>query len=43
MPAAPPRPEHWRRTLALRITGTLIAKVLALALMWFLFFRAGHA
>jgi hypothetical protein len=43
MPESPPSLKHWRRTLALRITGTLIAKLLALALLWFLFFRAGHA
>jgi len=43
MPEGPPKPEHWRRTLALRITGTLIAKLLALVLLWYLFFRTGPA
>jgi hypothetical protein len=37
------KPERWRRTLGLRISGTLLTKLLVLALLWFLFFRGGHA
>jgi hypothetical protein len=32
----------WRRELGTRIAWTLLAKVLALTLLWLLFFR-GHA
>ena len=34
--------DDWRRDLKAKISWTLIAKLLALTLMWFLFFRGNH-
>jgi hypothetical protein len=32
-------PDDWRRSLRAQITWALAAKLLALTLLWFLFFR----
>jgi hypothetical protein len=34
--------DDWRRDLRAKVIWTLIAKLLALALLWFLFFRGNH-
>src|ERR1700683_4235744 len=33
----------WRRSLRTRISWALVAKLLALTLLWFLFFRGDHS
>ena len=35
------QPDVWRRDLRVKITWALAAKLLALLLLWFLFFRGG--
>lgn len=39
----PAVPDDWRRRLRAQITWALAAKLLALALLWFFFFRGGHS
>lgn len=41
MPDDPDGPEAWRRSLKVRVAFTLLAKLLALTLLWLLFFRTG--
>jgi hypothetical protein len=33
----------WRRSLRLRIGWALVAKLIALTLLWYLFFRGNHS
>jgi hypothetical protein len=39
----PDIPDNWRRRLRTQITWALAAKLLALTLLWFFFFRDGHS
>jgi hypothetical protein len=34
--------RDWRHALKSQISWALLAKLLALSLLWFLFFRGGH-
>jgi hypothetical protein len=38
----PDMSDDWRRRLRAQITWALAAKLLALTLLWFFFFRDGH-
>jgi hypothetical protein len=39
----PDKSDDWRRRLRAQITWALAAKLLALTLLWFFFFRGGHS